>query len=406
MKSPPKVNLFPFRSMMREDDHKLRGKDFQAKVEGDTSNSKVTKAPSSSRQWSAFKNPRIVRVSRAFGGKDRHSKVSTIRGLRDRRIRLSVPTAIQLYDLQDRLGLNQPSKVVDWLLDATKHEIDELPPLQIPPGCFTQFHQPTLVSHQELNNAPQSSFSSFFSSIPTYMKDGGTQSLLPNKEGIKINYNVGDNQSKTWDLDDTAMRAKLKEVEREANIVEKAKWMRTNEHQNHQDGSSSAGYNAQVSAQNFFPIASNSSFPSLLNNAMPMPYNYYQWEPSNLSLSQFGSHGLLPQTEGANTGHLMPLPSSLALPSRSQLFLYPPASTPSIFPSYPPYITLGENDTRQLPTNHFQLWSSNSQQALPNPLMSSLHSFTSPMSSTSKVLHLQSQNDDQRQPNKGGNTGF
>nr|GMC65982.1 transcription factor TCP13-like [Ipomoea batatas] len=65
-------------------------------------------------------DPRIVRVSRAFGGKDRHSKVCTVRGLRDRRVRLSVPTAIQLYDLQDRLGLNQPSKVVDWLLDAAK----------------------------------------------------------------------------------------------------------------------------------------------------------------------------------------------------------------------------------------------------------------------------------------------
>ncbi|KAL6526338.1 hypothetical protein OROMI_029978 [Orobanche minor] len=82
---------------------------------------------------SRFDHPRIVRVSRALGGrKDRHSKVCTVRGLRDRRVRLSVPTAIQLYDLQERLGLNQPSKVVDWLLDAAKHEVDELPPLHFP----------------------------------------------------------------------------------------------------------------------------------------------------------------------------------------------------------------------------------------------------------------------------------
>uniref|UniRef100_A0A0A9B7Y0 TCP domain-containing protein n=1 Tax=Arundo donax TaxID=35708 RepID=A0A0A9B7Y0_ARUDO len=86
-----------------------------------------------SRQWSAQTESRIVRVSRVFGGKDRHSKVKTIKGLRDRRVRLSVPTAIQLYDLQDRLGLNQPSKVVDWLLNAARHEIDKLPPLQFPP---------------------------------------------------------------------------------------------------------------------------------------------------------------------------------------------------------------------------------------------------------------------------------
>ncbi|GER45296.1 transcription factor TCP13 [Striga asiatica] len=87
--------------------------------------------------WSRFNDPRVVRASRALGGKDRHSKVCTVRGLRDRRVRLSVPTAIQLYDLQERLGLNQPSKVVDWLLNAARHEIDELPPLQIPPGMMS-----------------------------------------------------------------------------------------------------------------------------------------------------------------------------------------------------------------------------------------------------------------------------
>ncbi|KAE8675795.1 Transcription factor TCP17 [Hibiscus syriacus] len=101
----------------------------------------INKAPSSSSAppspWLRLKDPRIVRVSRTFGGKDRHSKVYTIQGLRDRRVRLSVPTAIQLYDIQDRLGLNQPSKVVDWLLDAAKHDIDELPPLPVlPPACF------------------------------------------------------------------------------------------------------------------------------------------------------------------------------------------------------------------------------------------------------------------------------
>ncbi|XP_062222241.1 transcription factor TCP13-like [Phragmites australis] len=94
---------------------------------------KYAAAVATSRQWSAQTESRIVRVSRVFGGKDRHSKVKTVKGLRDRRVRLSVPTAIQLYDLQDRLGLNQPSKVVDWLLNAARHEIDKLPPLQFPP---------------------------------------------------------------------------------------------------------------------------------------------------------------------------------------------------------------------------------------------------------------------------------
>ncbi|KAL3522736.1 hypothetical protein ACH5RR_015570 [Cinchona calisaya] len=70
---------------------------------------------------------RIVRVSRASGGKDRHSKVWTSKGLRDRRVRLSVNTAIQFYDLQDRLRYDQPSKAVEWLLKAAANSIAELP---------------------------------------------------------------------------------------------------------------------------------------------------------------------------------------------------------------------------------------------------------------------------------------
>ncbi|XP_019157046.1 PREDICTED: transcription factor TCP13-like isoform X2 [Ipomoea nil] len=109
----------------------------------------IAATPTSS-AWTRLKDPRIVRVSRAFGGKDRHSKVCTVRGLRDRRVRLSVPTAIQLYDLQDRLGLNQPSKVVDWLLNVAKNEIDELPPLQLPPtGNFNPNLQQWLCSAKE-----------------------------------------------------------------------------------------------------------------------------------------------------------------------------------------------------------------------------------------------------------------
>ncbi|KAL6973476.1 hypothetical protein U1Q18_027661 [Sarracenia purpurea var. burkii] len=370
-----------------------REKDFEAKAEEDTNNNtKLNKAPSSSRQWSAFKNPRIVRVSRAFGGKDRHSKVCTVRGLRDRRIRLSVPTAIQLYDLQDRLGLSQPSKVVDWLLDATKHDIDKLPPLQMPPGNFSQFQQ----------YSPQSSFSPFFNLNPPYAKEGGTQSLLPNKEGIKINYNAEDDQnlmigkSKAW-VSDSTMGGKLKGVD---NVEKSSKWMRTNEEEN-QDGNG-GNYIPQVSAQNFFPVAANSipPFTSLLNSPVPN-YNYYHWDPSNLSLSQFGigsSHAFPPQTEAANTSNFM------SIPSGSQLFLCPPTGTPSVFPPYPPFIAAlgsGENDTRQI--NHFPLLSSSSSQhSLPNPLMSSLHSFSSPMSASSKV-HLQSQSqNDERRTNKGG----
>eukprot|EP00268_Persea_americana_P017244 TRINITY_DN18293_c0_g1_i2.p1 TRINITY_DN18293_c0_g1~~TRINITY_DN18293_c0_g1_i2.p1 ORF type:complete len:498 (+),score=100.08 TRINITY_DN18293_c0_g1_i2:1045-2538(+) len=81
----------------------------------------------------ALQSSRIFRVSRASGGKDRHSKVLTAKGLRDRRIRLSVSTAIQFYDLQDRLRCDQPSKAVEWLIKAAAQAIAKLPALD---GAF------------------------------------------------------------------------------------------------------------------------------------------------------------------------------------------------------------------------------------------------------------------------------
>ncbi|RRT49973.1 hypothetical protein B296_00026640 [Ensete ventricosum] len=64
-------------------------------------------------------------------GFDRHSKVCTAKGPRDRRVRLSAHTAIQFYDVQDRLGYDRPSKAVDWLMKNAKAAIDEL--AELPP---------------------------------------------------------------------------------------------------------------------------------------------------------------------------------------------------------------------------------------------------------------------------------
>ena len=65
-------------------------------------------------------------ILRTTGRKDRHSKVCTTKGPRDRSIRLVAHTAIQFYDMQDRLGYDQPSKVVDWLIKKDKAAINEL----------------------------------------------------------------------------------------------------------------------------------------------------------------------------------------------------------------------------------------------------------------------------------------
>ncbi|KAK7330278.1 hypothetical protein VNO77_24468 [Canavalia gladiata] len=306
---------------------------------------KVSKAPSTPRQWSAFRNPRIVRVSRTLGGKDRHSKVCTIRGLRDRRIRLSVPTAIQLYDLQDRLGLNQPSKVVDWLLEVTKSDIDKLPPLQIP-HYFAQFHQQALhpgTSHQF-------SLGGLYDSNPTFTKDGGNQSLMA--------------RSRYWDMDSP----KGKELAEDVSISQKGKgWIKTNEHEN-QDGIGST-HNREDSAYKLFPFGTNSCLPGLLNNGMT--YNsYHHSEPSTLSLSQFGSHGLFPFHPSSGSG-VQFSSSNLSVPSGSQLLFCPPSATPSAFYSV-------ESDPRQS-NNSIQILSSSSQVMMPHPLIQPLHSINSPL---------------------------
>ncbi|KAH9623028.1 hypothetical protein KSS87_023165, partial [Heliosperma pusillum] len=251
------------------------------KEEGDATNPSTTAAPSSSRQWSssALKNPRIVRVSRTFGGKDRHSKVCTIKGLRDRRIRLSVPTAIQLYDLQDRLGLGQPSKVIDWLLDITKHDIDKLPPLPAIPGSFAQFQQDTHTS-QGYGASLSSSNPFLDTNLYPFMKEG---SININRQSLDVNEDPSIvAKLKYWDASNASLRSKQKEIDddNQGGI-----------------GESNRG-NSQVLAQNFFPIASGNNNPSTFlsnnTNSQHQMYNYYHWDPSNLSLThQLGNHGLI-----------------------------------------------------------------------------------------------------------------
>ncbi|KAK4427696.1 Transcription factor TCP5 [Sesamum alatum] len=286
-------------------------KDFQAKRDGDPNYNKFPKFTSSSRQWSSYKNPRIIRVSRDFGGKDRHSKVCTLRGLRDRRIRLSVPTAIQLYDLQDKLGLSQPSKVVDWLLDATKDEIDKLPPLPMIPGSFTPFHQPTLAHCQESSATmnPQNPMSHFLATNHPFAKNLGMIGT-PRKEGIiKI------------DEDDTTTTGK-------------EKWIFPQQEQENQEGF--GGFVAQLSAQNLFPLSNinhSSSVPNLGYNSY-----FHCWDPPNLSLSQFGGGFPFPnQTDEQQQAHNT-LSTTFNLPTSSQLY-FCPSATASIIPSFPSYIT-------------------------------------------------------------------
>uniref|UniRef100_A0A2P2IVL6 Uncharacterized protein MANES_02G055900 n=1 Tax=Rhizophora mucronata TaxID=61149 RepID=A0A2P2IVL6_RHIMU len=331
--------------------------DSPAKEDNNASDGKIATASSRSMPWLKSKDPRIVRVSRALGGKDRHSKVCTIRGLRDRRVRLSVPTAIQLYDLQERLGLNQPSKVVDWLLEAAKHEIDELPPLPMQPLNFVLNHQ----HHAMLSS----------SSL-----DVGA--LQPNKEGFKTNNNT------TWENGselprpnflnlDALLRVKSKEVVKDS-VDEKENWTRGNEEDKNERNE---GHGAH-SSSSFLPRTNPSSSLGLANNAIPYGSFFHVGHPN----FQLGSHGFTPQAEDPHNLNLVPLQSSSSLSSDSQVLAYPPGAPQSYFPSS--VTTSTEIDPRQI--NQFQMLTSSTQNFLTNTLTASAS--TIPLSQSVRPLHL------------------
>ncbi|KAF8050971.1 hypothetical protein N665_1839s0002 [Sinapis alba] len=73
-----------------------------------------------------FEIPEVSREIKKAVKKDRHSKIQTGQGLRDRRVRLSIGIARQFFDLQDMLGFDKASKTLDWLLKKSRRAIKEL----------------------------------------------------------------------------------------------------------------------------------------------------------------------------------------------------------------------------------------------------------------------------------------
>ncbi|XP_065858821.1 transcription factor TCP13 [Euphorbia lathyris] len=297
---------------------------------------KINKASSSSASpWLRLKDPRIVRVSRAFGGKDRHSKVCTIRGLRDRRVRLSVPTAIQLYDLQDRLGLNQPSKVVDWLLNAAKQEIDELPPLPISPLNFTLNH---LNSAHEIAAISQS-----------------------NKQGFKINNwedHEGLSRQDFWS-NDSLLRNKSKQVARDHTSVndQKENWIKRTENDDQHE-------------RNEGQLVHSSSSGFINNNTLAPYGSFFQMDHPNFPQTDHDLHNL----------NAVPLPPALSLSSGSQIFVpqpYFPANLTS---------SAAETDPRQI--NQYQMFSSSTQNLFPNSFTQNPYSMNQSSGSAARGFHF------------------
>lgn len=333
--------------------------DHETKQDATKDVSKIVPKPNfTTSSWSRLKDPRIVRVSRAFGGKDRHSKVCTVRGLRDRRVRLSVPTAIQLYDLQERLGVNQPSKVVDWLLDAAKNEIDELPPLQIPPGTFGH-------------------------NLQALLNDDSSQA--DRTEGAKAS-SSGINWEDYWNPDKSIVLARETNENYEEHDREDAR--------NKQDHHGTFVQSGNIMERN--PNSSN--LPSMLNNAVPNN-SFLRWDPSNLSLSQFGSYGSVPphhQQDGTVHNFNMNVTALPSVPSGSQVLLYPPppTHTQSYFPSH--NHNSGEFEPKQL---NFQMMSSSSNSSF-TPSLYAINQGMRPFHLSMNPKFFSSEDNGEHEPNK------
>ncbi|XP_076896920.1 transcription factor CYCLOIDEA-like [Bidens hawaiensis] len=71
---------------------------------------------------SCFKSQKKTGASK----KARRSKICTVRGPRDRRVRLSIEISRKFFCLQDLLGFDKASKTLDWLFTRSKNAIKEL----------------------------------------------------------------------------------------------------------------------------------------------------------------------------------------------------------------------------------------------------------------------------------------
>lgn len=99
----------------------------------ETANTMMT-TTSTKKTTTASTNPQIsnatplhTRYRRKQAAKrDRHSKICTAQGPRDRRVRLSMDIARKFFGLQDLLGYDKASQTLDWLLTQSKAAIKEL----------------------------------------------------------------------------------------------------------------------------------------------------------------------------------------------------------------------------------------------------------------------------------------
>ncbi|GMI99539.1 hypothetical protein HRI_003623200 [Hibiscus trionum] len=87
----------------------------------------IVNVPGSRKSHDATEVARKTPGKRSSSSKrDRHSKINTANGPRDRRMRLSLDVAREFFGLQDMLGYDKASRTVEWLLTQARQEIKKL----------------------------------------------------------------------------------------------------------------------------------------------------------------------------------------------------------------------------------------------------------------------------------------
>lgn len=260
---------------------------------------------------------RIIRVSRASGGKDRHSKVWTSKGLRDRRVRLSVATAIQFYDLQDRLGYDQPSKAVEWLIKAAADSISELPSLKSPfPDTPKQ-----LSDEKRASGGTEQAFDSADLELdgdPNFQQNQ-SQHLSLSKSACSSTSETSKGSGLSLSRSESRVRARERARERAAKDKEKENESRIAQNVNHISHNSSSftelltgGMNSNAAAANHSPTGSAHQNPGGGDQSNLFHKPARQWTAST-PMDFFDSPLLGPSSSSSRTHHSSGFPGQIHL---------------------------------------------------------------------------------------------
>ncbi|KAK4779259.1 hypothetical protein SAY86_006787 [Trapa natans] len=247
-------------------------------------------ADCSANRLHGWHHSRIIRVSRASGGKDRHSKVLTSKGLRDRRVRLSVSTAIQFYDIQDRLGYDQPSKAVEWLIKAASEAISELPSLSTFPDTPKQ-----LSGEKRISEGTEHGFDSADVEMEDEDNCHQNQDHHHHHQHVSLSKSACSSTSETSKGSSLSLSRSEIRVNRVKKSRERAR-ERTAKEKEKDPSPSEAHQGGGHGAASFAPPISQNSFTELLTTGITSHSNSSPTgsvHPPNPASRQWGSNGLM-----------------------------------------------------------------------------------------------------------------